>query len=262
MTAALALDRVTHEFDGLRAVDGVDLTLQPGARHGLIGPNGAGKSTLFHIVTGSLRPTGGTVHLGERDVTRVPQHRRAQLGIAQTFQHSSLFLNLTCSENVLLALHRVAGRSHRPVARDRSAGVPAAAEALASAGLGERGDTLAGALSHGERRQLELCLAFACQPRVLLLDEPAAGLSPGETDRLGDLLEQMSPEVTLLVIEHDLEFVFRIARDVTVLHLGSVLASGPAAEIRASDEVQRIYLGLQAGERLFLDEGDDGAARG
>jgi branched-chain amino acid transport system ATP-binding protein len=263
MTAALALDAVSREFGGLRAVDGVDLTLEPGARHGLIGPNGAGKSTLFNIVTGSLRPTSGSVRLGDRDVTRVPQHRRAQLGIAQTFQHSSLFFNLTCRENVLLALHRLAGRSHRPVARDHSAGVPEAEEALRSAGLEAHVDTLAGALSHGEQRQLEICLAFACQPRVLLLDEPAAGLSPAETDQVAELLEQMSPDVTLLVIEHDLEFVFRVARDVTVLHLGSVLASGPAAEIRASEEAQRVYLGLEAGERLFLDPPeDDDAARG
>ena len=262
MSAVLTLDGVSREFGGLRAVDGVDLALEPGARHGLIGPNGAGKSTLFRIVTGSLRPSGGSVHLGERDVTRMAEHRRARLGVAQTFQHSSLFSNLTCREHLLLALNRVTGRGHRPVGGS-GAGADAADEALDVAGLAERRHTLASELSHGERRQLELCLAFACEPRLLLLDEPAAGLSPAETERLAALLERMPAEVTLLVIEHDLEFVFRVARDVTVLHLGCVLASGPADEIRISDEVQRVYLGLGDGEPLFLDEGEgDGAARG
>jgi len=262
MSAVLRLDGVSREFGGLRAVDGVDLALEPGARHGLIGPNGAGKSTLFRIVTGSLRPSGGSVHLGERDVTRMAEHRRARLGVAQTFQHSSLFANLTCHEHLLLALNRVAGRGHRPVGGS-GAGAGAADEALEMAGLAERRHTLASELSHGERRQLELCLAFACEPGLLLLDEPAAGLSPAETGHLAALLERMPAEVTLLVIEHDLEFVFRVARDVTVLHLGRVLASGPAEEIRSSDEAQRVYLGLGDGEPLFLDEAEgDGAARG
>jgi branched-chain amino acid transport system ATP-binding protein len=264
MSAVLTLDGVSREFGGLRAVDGVDLVLERGARHGLIGPNGAGKSTLFRIVTGSLRPSGGSVRLGEREVTRMAEHRRARLGVAQTFQHSSLFSNLSCREHLLLALNRIGGRGHRPVGGS-AACAGAADEALDAAGLAERRHALASELSHGERRQLELCLAFACEPRLLLLDEPAAGLSPAETERLAALLERMPDEVTLLVIEHDLEFVFRVARDVTVLHLGCVLASGPAAEIRVSEEVQRVYLGLGDGEPLFLDENEDegdGAARG
>ncbi|MGH2945135.1 MAG: ABC transporter ATP-binding protein [Solirubrobacteraceae bacterium] len=259
--SALALHGLSREFGGLRAVDRVDLTLEPGARHGLIGPNGAGKSTLFRLVTGSLRPTGGTVHVGERDITHMAEHARARLGIAQTFQHSSVFGTLSCRDNVVLALQRVTGRAHRPFPTRASGLRREADEALDRAGLEDRRATPAAALSHGERRQLELCIALACRPRLLLLDEPAAGMSHAETLKLVELIEQLPADITVLVIEHDLEFVFRVATDITVLHLGAVLASGPVAQIRASEDVQGVYLGLEAGERLFLDDGEpDGAA--
>jgi branched-chain amino acid transport system ATP-binding protein len=256
----LGVEDVSRSFGGLRAVDGVSLSLQRGARHGLIGPNGAGKSTLFRLITGALRHTAGTIEFDGRDVGRDPMDARARLGMAQTFQHSNVFASLTCRDNVTLAIQRArAGLRHDPAVEHE------VRDALEQSGLGERADALAGELSHGERRQLELSLALACRPKLLLLDEPAAGLSPAETERLAAMLHALPSDLTVLVIEHDLELVFRVAREVTVLNLGNVVASGPIEEIRESEEVQRIYLGLQAGEELFTepDEGPPGgAARG
>jgi branched-chain amino acid transport system ATP-binding protein len=254
----LAVRDVSRSFGGLRAVDGVSLSLGRGARHGLIGPNGAGKSTLFALITGALRPTAGRIEFDGRDIGRDAVDARARLGMAQTFQHSNVFASLTCRENVMLALQRVGLRHVPAVARE-------AQDALVQVELSERADVLAGEISHGERRRLELSLALACRPTLLLLDEPAAGLSAAETDRLAAMLQALPRDLTVLLIEHDLELVFRVAREVTVLNLGAVVASGPVEEIRASEEVQRIYLGLQAGEELFTDadeEPPDGPARG
>jgi branched-chain amino acid transport system ATP-binding protein len=252
----LKVDGVARGFGALLAVDHVSLGLARGARHGLIGPNGAGKSTLFRLITGALRPTAGTIEFDGRDVVRYSEDARARLGMAQTFQHSNVFMSLTCRDNVTLAI-RARGGGKR-VERDAEA-------ALEQAGLGDRVDVLAAELSHGERRQLELCLALACRPKLLLLDEPAAGLSAAETDRLAAMIEALPGDLTVLLIEHDLELVFRVTRDVTVLNLGKVIASGPLDEIRESEEVHRIYLGLEEGDELFTDdEGEprNGAAGG
>jgi branched-chain amino acid transport system ATP-binding protein len=244
----LELRDVSVAFGGLRAVDGVDLHLEPGDRHGLIGPNGAGKSTLFRVVAGGLRPTTGSISYDGRDITRLPRHRRARLGIGQTFQHSSLFAGLSCRENVQLALRRAAGGG-------------SADDALERFSLAERADARAAALSHGERRQLELALALVTEPRLLLLDEPAAGLSAGETARFAALLAELPPALTVLLIEHDLDLVFKAARAVTVLHLGKVIASGSPEQVRANDEVHRVYLGGHSEEALFVEDGrpDDAA---
>jgi branched-chain amino acid transport system ATP-binding protein len=246
----LELRGVGVQFGGLRAVDGVDLTLEEGDRHGLIGPNGAGKSTLFRVVAGGLRPTTGSISYDGRDIGRLPRHRRARLGIGQTFQHSSLFGGLSCRENVQLALRRAAGGG-------------SADDALERFSLAERADARASALSHGERRQLELALALVTEPRLLLLDEPAAGLSAGETARFAELLAGLPPTLTVLLIEHDLDLVFTAARTVTVLHLGKVIASGSTEQVRANDEVHRVYLGGHSEEALFVEDGGpDGAAGG
>jgi branched-chain amino acid transport system ATP-binding protein len=246
----LELRGVGVAFGGLRAVDGVDLDLEAGDRHGLIGPNGAGKSTLFRLVAGGLRPTTGTISLDRRDITRLPRHRRARLGIGQTFQHSSLFGGLSCRENVQLALHRA-----------RRGG--SADEALARFSLAGRAQVSAAALSHGERRQLELALALVTEPRLLLLDEPAAGLSAAETERFAALLAELPGDLTVLLIEHDLDLVFKATRTVTVLHLGKVIASGSPEQVRANDEVHSVYIGGHSEEALFIDDGSpDGAARG
>jgi branched-chain amino acid transport system ATP-binding protein len=261
VTALLELEGVTRDYGGLRAVDGVDLVLHAGARHGLIGPNGAGKSTLFKLIRGGEAPTAGHVRFDGRDVTHVREHRRARMGIAQTFQASSLFLSLTCRENVLLALQRASGEARR-FARSRSRGVDADADrVLARVGLGERSGHGAATLSHGERRQLEVAIALACSPRLLLLDEPTAGMSAAETERLAAVLEGLDEELAVLIVEHDLDFVFRVARDVSVLHLGSVLLSAPAAEVRTSDDVARVYMGGASMDDIFIDPEEAEAPR-
>ena len=255
MTALLELEDVTRAFGGLRAVDGVTLAIPAGARHGLIGPNGAGKSTLFKLISGAERVSSGTIRFDGDDVTSRPEHLRARLGMAQTFQHSQLFLGLTCRENVALALQRVDGSARGVLPRPRPRLAAAADELLERTGLAGRRSSPVSALSHGERRQLEVAVALGSSPRLLLLDEPAAGMSPAETDRLATIVGSLDPELTLLVIEHDLDFVFRVAQTVSVLHLGAILETGPAAQVRDSAEVQRVYLGGVDAEELFVEAG-------
>ncbi|MFF4434128.1 ABC transporter ATP-binding protein [Streptomyces sp. NPDC001513] len=253
----LELRGVSKHFGSFRAVDEVGFTVRAGARHAVIGPNGAGKSTLFGLVSGTLAATAGSLLLDGRDVTRLPVHRRVGLGIAATFQHSSLFLPETVLENVLLAALRRAGAgagagveaaAGAGLGGRRKAGARAAATArartlLERVGLPTRHDVPAAELSHGERRQLEVAVALATEPRLLLLDEPAAGMSPAETERLTRLIAALPDDVTVLLIEHDLDMVFELADTVTVMHLGHHLTTGPPDEVRASAEVQSAYLG-------------------
>ncbi|MFG2328112.1 ABC transporter ATP-binding protein [Streptomyces sp. NPDC048604] len=226
-------------------MDDVDLTVRAGARHAIIGPNGAGKSTLFGLISGTSAATTGRILVDGRDVTRLPVDRRVALGVAATFQHSSLFMRETALENVLLAVLRRPGTGlggWRKVSA-RAAAIAQARTLLERVGLPTRHDALAAALSHGERRQLEVAVALATEPRLLLLDEPAAGMSPAETARLTELLAALPDEVTVLLIEHDLDMVFELADTVTVMHLGRHLKTGSPDEVRASAEVQSAYLG-------------------
>ncbi len=248
---ALACTGLARSFGALKAVGGVDLTVAPGARHALIGPNGAGKSTLFKLVTGTMRADGGTVVLDGRDVTRLSEVRRCRLGMSQTLQHSSLFASMTAAETVALAVQRHAGRPIVPWPRGQRDVRERAEELLAQAGLAGRGAVAVPSMAHGERKQLEVALALACRPSLLLLDEPAAGMSPAESTRLVELLAGLPPEITVLFVEHDLDLVFRLADAVTVLHLGRVLLSGTPDEVRASDEVRAAYLGTSR-EELWL----------
>lgn len=253
MTSILSCRNVSRHFGAVRAVDGVDLTVETGDRHALIGPNGAGKSTLLHLVCGVLRASDGTVLLGEDDITKTSQIRRNRLGLSQTFQNSSLFVTMTARQNVALSVQRRYGVYPWPRRSLRRRVEARAQELLDTVGLTDRGDVLAGALAHGERRQLEMAVALACEPRLLLLDEPAAGMSPAESYELADLIEKVSTDVTVLFVEHDLELVFRLATRVTVLHLGSELLTGSPDEVRASSAVQEAYLGAGVGhENLFL----------
>jgi branched-chain amino acid transport system ATP-binding protein len=253
VTSVLELESVSRAFGGLKAVDSVDLRVEAGARHGLIGPNGAGKSTLFKLIVGAERVSSGHVRFDGHDVTGLAEHRRVRLGLAQTFQHSSVFGTLSCADNVRLALQRRTGEARR-LFRRRSVGLGSEAVALlARVGLEGTDRRSATALSHGERRQLEVAIALAARPRLLLLDEPAAGMSPAETERLATVLEALDPEIAVVIVEHDLDFIFRVAREVSVLHLGSVLMTGPAAEVRASDEVARVYMGGASVDDLFVD---------
>jgi len=242
---ALELRDVSKAFGGLRAVDGVALAVRPGERRALIGPNGAGKTTLFNLISGELPVTTGTIALFGQDVTRAAAHRRAALGLARTFQITNLFPSLTVLENCLLAvqgLSPVKLAMHRPLARYPRQEARARA-ALDEVALGGRAGATVKQLSHGEQRQLEIALALAGSPRLLLLDEPTAGLSPGESKTMAELVKRLDPAITVLLIEHDMDIALEIVRHVTVLHYGRVIADGTRDEVRASPLVREIYLG-------------------
>jgi branched-chain amino acid transport system ATP-binding protein len=223
-------------FDGVLAVDDVSLDLAEGELHAVIGPNGAGKTTLIHLLSGALAPSAGTIVLDGRDITGLAMHRRVRLGLARSYQITSLFPNFTVRENLALAR--------------QGAGVPddlaGTCDELDAIGLDACADRLAGELAHGERRQLELGLALATGARILLLDEPMAGLGPEESTRILGLLETLKRRRTILLVEHDMEAVFRLADRITTLVYGRVIATGAPDEIRRHPEVRRAYLGEDA----------------
>jgi branched-chain amino acid transport system ATP-binding protein len=242
---ALRLDGVTKDFGGLRAVDDVALSVRPGERRALIGPNGAGKTTLFNLISGSLPVSSGTVRLFGRDVTGTSAHSRAAQGLARTFQITNLFPDLTVQENCVLAVQALTPTRFamlRPVGVFTDLHARARAT-LDSVGLGDVGDTVVKNLSHGEQRQLEIALALAGRPRVLLLDEPTAGLSPAESRLMAGLLARLDPAITVLMIEHDMDIALELSAHVTVLHYGRVIADGSREVIRADPQVREIYLG-------------------
>jgi len=243
--AALAVTRLSKSFGGLRAVQQIDLSLAPGERHAIIGPNGAGKTTLFNLIAGELAPTAGRIALFGQDVTRLPPQRRAALGLARTFQVNTLFPSLTVTENLLLAVQGTLPtklRLHRPISSYRDL-YDRARAVLESVGLVGAGEAIVRTLSHGEQRQLEVALALASRPRLLLLDEPTAGLSLAESQRLTGLLKGLDRSMSLLVIEHDMDVVFDVAERITVLHDGKVIADGDRDEVKANPLVAEIYLG-------------------
>jgi branched-chain amino acid transport system ATP-binding protein len=249
----LELHQVRKHYGLLKAVDGVSLSVRAGGRQAIIGPNGAGKSTLLDLVSGTTRVSGGRVLFRGTDVTGLAEHRRARLGIAKTFQRSNLFDGLTAVDNVVVAVQRrdgVARRWLRPAGRFTRVDAQAV-ELLDLVGLAGRARVEAGQLSHGERRQLEMAIALAGDPSLLLLDEPTAGMSRGESDQFVGLLAALPASLAVLLIEHDLDVVFAVAASITVLAAGSVIAEGPPAEIRASPEVQQAYLGAHRAADLF-----------
>jgi branched-chain amino acid transport system ATP-binding protein len=253
VTDVLRCEEVSRSFGALRAVDGVTLSVARGARHALIGPNGAGKSTLLRLIAGGLPVSGGRVHLHEVEVTRAHEARRAQLGIGQTFQQSSLFRSQTVADNVALAVQRRRGRPWLPVPR-RPGWASRVDELLVRVGLADRAGDRVDALSYAECRQLEVAVALAAEPTVLLLDEPAAGMSAASTTQLLSLLRGLPDDITVVFVEHDLDLVFELATVVTVLHLGRVLMSGTPAEVRADADVRRAYLGTTRRADLFITE--------
>jgi branched-chain amino acid transport system ATP-binding protein len=247
MTAALELSDLHIRFGGLVVLDGVSLALQPGDRHAVIGPNGAGKTTLVNLVTGSLRPQRGRISFAGQDVTRLKPHRRARLGLIRTFQITSLFASFSAFENVALA---VAERERVGLSLRTRRGFPSAVADEAEA-LGRRvgldpGGAPVRELAYGQQRLVEFAVALALRPRVLLLDEPAAGLSPSDHELLLGALDALPPEAAVLLIEHDMGLVFRFARRVSVLAGGAVLAEGPPEEIGRDPRVREIYLGTRA----------------
>lgn len=246
-TPALQLHDVSVRFGGLTAVSSISLAVPAGERLAVIGPNGAGKTTLFRVISGEQRATGGRVELSGRDVTRLGPHRRARLGLGRTYQVTSLFPALTVRENLAMAL--LAGRRdrHRFWSPLRwTGGVGAAVDGwLERIGLAARRTDAVGVLSHGEQRQLELGLALAGEPSVLLLDEPAAGLSGSERPRLVSLIEDLTAELTIILIEHDIDMAFGFADRVLCLDNGEVVSLGTPAAVRADDRVQAVYLGAR-----------------
>ena len=242
---ALELSRVTRLFGGLRAVDDVALTIPTGERRALIGPNGAGKTTLFNLVTGELPVSTGSIRLFGHDVTRAAPHRRAALGLARTFQITNLFPTLTALETCLLAVQALSRTKlvmWRPVATYRGFHERAAA-ALATVGLADRAAAVVGSLSHGEQRQLEIGVALAAAPRLLLLDEPTAGLSGAESVRVAGLIRALPPSMTVLIIEHDMDLVLGLADRVTVLHYGRMIADASPDAVKGDPLVREVYLG-------------------
>ena len=243
--ATLSTEALSRSFGGLRAVHDVSLALEQGELHAVIGPNGAGKSTLVNLLSGELKPTSGRIVLAGRDVTGLPVHRRVHLGIARSFQRTNIFPSLSMLENARLAVQATAGTAAFPLANASRARnlVDDAVAALARAGLMHDHGRIAGTLSHGEQRQLEIAMALASRPKVLLLDEPLAGMGPEEGERMAALLKSLTADLAILLIEHDMDFVFKVADRMTVMVEGTVLASGKPAEVRASKAVQSAYLG-------------------
>ncbi|MGI6851829.1 ABC transporter ATP-binding protein [Mesorhizobium sp. 1B3] len=244
----LSLRDIRKSFGALRATDGVTLDLRPGEIHALIGPNGAGKTTLIHQIAGTLRPDSGTISFLGRDIGALGVANRARLGLARSFQISSLALEFSALRNVMLAVQSRQGSSFRffrPVKRDRSLTEPAMAM-LERVGLAERARIPAAELSHGEKRQLEIAVALALGPKAFLLDEPMAGMGPEGSKRLTGFLDQLRREAPILLVEHDMDAVFALADRISVLVYGRVIASGTVEEIRRDAEVRRAYLGEEA----------------
>jgi ABC-type branched-subunit amino acid transport system ATPase component len=232
----LRVECLSKSFGGIAALVGVTLEVQPGERRAIIGPNGAGKSTLFNLIAGELPPSSGKIYLGERDVTALPVYKRANLGLGHTFQRNNLFMGLTAFENVRLAVQH-----HQRIARHFFR----ASEALLDqVGLLEQQNQVVKTLAYGQQRALEVALALASNPQVVLLDEPTAGMSPAETGEMARLIENLPRSLTMLIVEHDMDVVFSLAERITVLHYGQVISEGTPAEVRASPIVQEVYLGI------------------
>jgi branched-chain amino acid transport system ATP-binding protein len=243
----LRVKGLVRRFGGIVATDHVSLDVARGELHAIIGPNGAGKTTLISQLTGHLSPNAGSMSVAGRDITNMPAYRRSALGLARSFQITSLLLDFTAADNVALAAQAHDGHSFRffgDARRERGLREKAQA-ALQRVGLAERADVLVSRLSHGEQRELELAVALATKPQLLLLDEPMAGLGVTESARMVKLLQELRKEVTIVLVEHDMEAVFALADRITVLVYGRVIASGMPSEIRQNEEVKRAYLGDQ-----------------
>jgi branched-chain amino acid transport system ATP-binding protein len=243
--AVLELKGLSKSFGGLHAVRDVNLRIMPGDRQAVIGPNGAGKTTLFNVITGIYPVTSGQVMLYGRDVSSWQSHSRTAMGMARTFQVTSLFPKLTVLDNVLLAIKGVRKSKFvmwRVMSSYREV-YEKAEQLLGQAGFLDRKDVEVRYLSHGEQRQLEIVLGLASDPKILLLDEPAAGLSSGESVEMAKFLMKLDPNLAILLIEHDMDVVFDVCAHISVLHFGQVLESGPTRQIRDSAKVREIYLG-------------------
>jgi branched-chain amino acid transport system ATP-binding protein len=243
----LRVEKLVRSFGGIKATDNLSLDVAAGELHAIIGPNGAGKTTLISQLTGQLTPNSGAIHFAGRDVTRLPSYQRSRLGLARSFQITCLLPDFTAADNVALAAQAHDGHSFRfwGNARKEKHLRDTAQFALERVGLGRRADTIVSELSHGEQRELELAVALATKPQLLLLDEPMAGLGATESARMVNLLQELRREVTIVLVEHDMNAVFALADRITVLVYGRVIASDVPAAIRSNAEVIRAYLGDQ-----------------
>jgi len=241
----LELRGLVKRFGALAATDGADLTILPGEMHALIGPNGAGKTTLVQQISGALRPDRGMIRFNGQVVTATPMHRRARAGLVRSYQLTSIFNKFTVLDNVALAVQGRDGSSFRfwrPVVSEHAI-FSRAREVLDLVGLSERSGMIAGNLSHAEQRQLEVAVTLGTNPKLMLLDEPMAGMGPHESERMIGLLERLKGRVTVLLVEHDMSAVFRLADRISTLVYGKVIASGTPAEIRQNADVKKAYLG-------------------
>jgi branched-chain amino acid transport system ATP-binding protein len=243
----LRIENLTKRFGGIVASDDITLDVRAGELHAIIGPNGAGKTTLIGQLVGEIKPDAGRIVFDDEDITALPTWRRSLKGLARSFQITSLFLDFTALDNVALAVQANAGHSFHfwGNARDDDALRTPAYTALSRVGLADRANVVAAELSHGEHRLLEFAMALANKPRMLLLDEPMAGLGPEESARMVEMLRELKREFPILLVEHDMEAVFALADRITVLVYGRVIASGAPEKIRANEEVRQAYLGEQ-----------------
>jgi branched-chain amino acid transport system ATP-binding protein len=251
-TDLLRTDQLVKRFGGLVATDHASLSVHTGEVHALIGPNGAGKTTLIHQLSGALASDAGRIHFDGQDVMAMPIHRRVHQGLVRSYQITSVFKRLSVLDNLALARQARDGSSMRfwRPGRAERARYEAAAAVAERVGLGARLGRIAGALSHGEQRQLEVGLALALNPKLLLLDEPMAGMGPDESERMVALLQGLRGSVTMLLVEHDMDAVFRLADRISTLVNGRIIATGTADEIRTHPEVKSAYLGDDAEETL------------
>ena len=242
----LRVEGVGIRFGGLQALDDVSFSMEPGERRVIIGPNGAGKTTLFNIISGQLRPSAGSVHIFDHDATRLKSNQRAALGLARTFQITNLFPNLNVAENLMLAVQALQPMKralHRPM-RSYKEITDRTRSLLEEWNLWDKREELARHLSYGDQRELEILMALAGSPKLLLLDEPTAGLSTAETHMVVNVVRRLDPAITILLIEHDLDVAFELASRVMVLHQGRLLLEGSPDEVRGNAQVAEIYLGV------------------
>ena len=244
--AILETKDLSKSFGALAAVSGVTLSVAAGSLHSIIGPNGAGKTTLFNLLTGAFPPTSGRIVFGQKEITGTPAHRIAHLGLARSFQRTNVFPAFSLLDNVWVAAFATGASWRGLLWRNRSAYPEAgerARQALSDVGLLGKSAQLAREISHGEQRQLELAIALAGAPRVLLLDEPAAGLSPDETKKMVALVRRLKGRYTIVLIEHKMDIIMSVSDRISVMHFGSLIAEGTPAEIQGNPEVRRAYLG-------------------
>jgi len=245
MTTILSTDKLNRQFGGVKAVDNANINVEEKKLKAIIGPNGAGKTTLFNVITGRLPATSGKVFYLGHDITNKPPHELVKMGICRTFQINSLFLGVTVFENVRIAKQAMSGGSYKIFsARETLMEINEGTwSVLEQVGLKDQEKALASELSYGDQRSLELGIALAGDPKVLLLDEPTAGMSPGETGRITQLIKELSKDITVVLVEHDVDMVMAISDSISVMNQGRIIAEGSPEEIRQDDSVREAYLG-------------------